>query len=264
MALTPTRRPRGVTLMSVAAGCAIATLVLHASPGAGLSESLSHDLTRIFASPDLNAHGFGPARWLADAHGVYLTVEPSASNANWREVVRYDAASGAREVMISAKALTPPDATEPLAIENYEFSPDQSHVLIFTNSRKVWRQNTRGDFWVLDRPAAAAGKPALRKLGGDAPASMLMFAKFSPDGRRVAYVREHNLYVEDVASGAITPLTSDGSPTLINGTSDWVYEEELNLRDAFRWSPDSSRVAYWHFDSKGVGTFALINNTAGL
>src|SRR5262249_29650513 len=107
---------------------------------------------------------------------------------------------------------------------------------------------------------------ALRKLGGNVQPGTLMFAKFSPDGRRVAYVRENNLYVEDISTptGAITPLTSDGSATLINGTTDWVYEEELDLRAAFEWSPDSARIAYWHFDASGVGSFALVDYTSGL
>ena len=66
-----------------------------------------------------------------------------------------------------------------------------------------------------------------------------MFAKFSPDGLKVAYVRENNVYVEDLATHSVRALTSDGSADIINGTSDWVNEEELDIRDAFRWSPDS-------------------------
>ena len=65
-----------------------------------------------------------------------------------------------------------------------------------------------------------------------------MYATFSPDGMQVAYVRAGNLYVEDLNTGAIRALTTDGSETLINAAGDWVYEEELNLRQAFRWSPD--------------------------
>jgi dipeptidyl-peptidase-4 len=91
-----------------------------------------------------------------------------------------------------------------------------------------------------------------------------MFAKFSPDGKRVAYVRAHDIYVEDLASGKIRALTTGGSETLINGTSDWVYEEELGVRDAFRWSEDGRSIAYWQFDSTGVQQFALINDTAAL
>ena len=91
-----------------------------------------------------------------------------------------------------------------------------------------------------------------------------MFAKFSPDATRVAYVRANDLYVERLADGAIAQLTSDGSPTTINGTSDWVYEEELGIRDGFRWSPDGRSIAYWQFDTTGVGVFSLINDTDAL
>jgi dipeptidyl-peptidase-4 len=92
---------------------------------------------------------------------------------------------------------------------------------VFTNSKKVWRQNTRGDFWALELATWR-----LTKLGGsDAKPSTLMFAKFSPDGNRVAYVRENNLYVQNLGDGRITQLTRDGSRTIINGTFDWVYED---------------------------------------
>jgi dipeptidyl-peptidase-4 len=148
----------------------------------------------------------------------------------------------------------------PLAVEDYSVSPDGKQLLVFTNSQKVWRENTRGDFWALD---LASGSP--RKLGGAAAKpSTLMFAKFSPDGGRVAYVRENNLYVENLADGGITQLTRDGSRTVINGTFDWVYEEELGLRDGFRWSPDGKRIAYWQLDALGVRDFLLINNTDSL
>ncbi|MEK7667111.1 MAG: S9 family peptidase, partial [Gemmatimonadota bacterium] len=104
-----------------------------------------------------------------------------------------------------------------------------------------------------------------RKLGGPAARpSTLMFAKFSPDGRRVGYVREFNLYVEDLSTGRVVQLTRDGSRTTINGTFDWVYEEELGLRDGWRWSPNGEAVAYWQLDASGVRDFALINNTDSL
>lgn len=254
--------PQRVRMVAVSAlgVLALGGLPFASSETSGLSEGLSHDLTRIFASTDLNGRYFGPAQWDQGASaGTYLTVEPAASN-HGQDLVRYDAASGRREVAIAASALIPSGAAEPLPIEQYTFSPDKSQALIFTNSRKVWRQNTRGDYWIFN----LSTKSLVRKLGGDAPASSLMFAKFSPDGTRVAYVRANNLYVEDIAGGAITPLTTDGSPTLINGTSDWVYEEELDLRDAFRWSPDGTRIAYWHFDASGVGAFSLVNDTAAL
>src|SRR5439155_6219407 len=143
-------------------------------------------------------------------------------------------------------ALTPKGATAPLDVQDYSWSPDGRMLLVFTNTKPVWRLNTRGDYWVLDRKSGG-----LRQLGGrEAKPSTLMFAKFSPDGGRVAYVREHDLYVERLegAAPAITRLTRDGSPTRINGTFDWVYEEEFSLRDGFRWSPDGARIAYWQLD----------------
>ena len=88
-----------------------------------------------------------------------------------------------------------------------------------------------------------------------------MFATFSPCGNKVAYVKSNNLYVQDVHTFKITPLTHDGSPTLINGTFDWVYEEEFRLRKGFRWSPDSKSIAFWQIDQSAVRVVNLINNT---
>lgn len=225
-------------------------VTLHAQLPADLDAMLG----RIFASQDFRPKSFGPARWLNEGTS-YTTVEPS-SISGARDIVRYDAATGARQVMVSAAQLKPQGADKPLTIDDYSWSAGGKRLLLFTNTKKVWRLNTRGDYWVLDRDS---GK--LRKLGGEVAPSSLMFAKFSPDGGRVAYVQSHNLFVEDLESGRITPLTSDGTDTIINGTSDWVYEEELGIRDGFRWSPDGKSIAYWHFDSSGVGSFPLSNDT---
>src|SRR4029077_527624 len=105
----------------------------------------------------------------------------------------------------------------------------------------------------------------LTKIGGDAKPSTLMFAKLSPDRARVGYVRENNLYVEPVDGGpATTKLTNDGSSEVINGTFDWVYEEEFDCRDGWRWSPDSKRIAFWQVDATRIRNFLLINNTDSL
>ena len=219
--------------------------------------ALDAQIARIFEQSAYALPRFGPARWL-DAT-TYTTVE-RAGGGGW-DIVRYDAASGARSVLVPAARLTPRGGA-PLDIDDYQWSADGNRLLIFTNTRKVWRLNTRGDYWVIDLAAGEGGR--LTKLGGTAPEASLMFAKFSPDATRVAYVRANNIYVERLADHRITPLTSDGSETIINGTSDWVYEEELGIRDAFRWSPDGASIAYWHFDSSGVEMFTLINNTDAL
>lgn len=216
-------------------------------------------LQRIFASRDFFGQRFGPARWLATGE-AYTTLELAVGGGT--DIVRYDAASGARTVLVPAARLIPGGASEAIDVEDYSWSPDGKRLLVFTNSQRVWRENTRGDFWVLD-----LGSWRLRKLGGTAAKpSTLMFAKFSPDGGRVAYVRERDLYVERIDGGApaITRLTRDGSATRINGTFDWVYEEEFSLRDGFRWSPDGRRIAYWQLDVGGVRDFTLIDDTDSL
>lgn len=208
----------------------------------------------MYASEDFEVKYFGPARWLDDG-AFYTTVEPSAAVKDAQDIVRYQTANGKREVLVSAAKLIPAGDKVPLAFENYAWSKDKSRLLLYTNSAPVWRLRTRGDYWVLDLQSGA-----LRKLGGDAPTSSLMFAKFSPDGTKVAYVRGNNIYVQEISTGRIAQLTHDGSQTIINGTSDWVYEEELDVRDAFRWSPDGRRIAYWQFDTSGVEIFKLLYN----
>jgi dipeptidyl-peptidase-4 len=214
---------------------------------------------RIFASPEFFAQGFRGARW-RPGMDAFTRLERSASNQDWRDLVQYDAESGRRTVVLAATRLIPRGESSPIEVEDYTWSPDGKRLLIYTNSERVWRENTRGDYWLVD---LAGGVP--RKLGGArAKPSTLMFATFSPDGGRVAYVRENNLYVEDLATGRITALTTDGSRTIINGTFDWVNEEEFGLRDGFRWSPDGRRIAYWQLDASGERDFLLINDTDSL
>jgi len=236
-------------------------LVLSLSPRLQAQQTDPSVLTleRIFSSKDFAPEQLGRVRWL-EKDAAYVKLEADSTTPGGSSLVRYDAATGKRDVWVPAARLVPPGDSMPLTVEDYSVSPDKRRLLIFTNSEKVWRENTRGDFWSLDLSTWQ-----LRKLGGaEAKPSTLMFAKFSPDGGRVAYVRENNLYVEDLGTGAITQLTRDGSRTIINGTFDWVYEEELNLRDGFRWSPDGSRIAYWQLDASGVRDFLLINNTDSL
>ncbi|MGA7920504.1 MAG: S9 family peptidase [Candidatus Acidiferrales bacterium] len=241
-------------LMQASLSAVCAVLIFSAPAQAQISPESDQLLHRMYASTDFKVKTFGPALWL-DEGTFYTTVEASAVVKDSQDIVRYETASGKREVLVSASKLIPAGASNPLAIESYAWSKDKSRLLIYTNSARVWRRNTRGDYWVLNLQSGT-----LRKLGGGAAPSSLMFAKFSPDASKVAYVRANNIYIEDVASGVITQLTRDGSATTINGTSDWVYEEELDLRDAFRWSPDGKHIAYWQFDTSEVGIFELLYN----
>ncbi len=211
-------------------------------PSGPAAETPALTVDRIFGGRDFASEGYS-ARWRSTG-SQYVTVDRSSS------LIGHDAASGRSEVLLPAADLQ----AAALSIEGYEESADRSKVLIYTNSRRVWRQNTRGDYWVLER-----GSNSLRKLGGDAAPSTLMFAKFSPSGRQVAYVRERNVYVEDLEDRSIRCLTRTEDPRVINGTADWVYEEEFELRDGFSWSPKGDCIAYWQVDSRGVPEFPLLS-----
>ena len=184
---------------------------------------------------------------------------PSQGAPGGQDLVFHGAATGESRVLVASRHLVPGGEGPPLSIEDYQWSHDGACLLIYTSSKRVWRARTRGDYWVFD-----VNSRQLERLGGDAAPSTLMFATFSPVDHRVAYVRERNLYVEDWRNGSIVPLTSDGSEHVINGTFDWVYEEEFRLRNGFRWSPDGERIAYWQIDTREVGVFHLIDNLAGL
>ena len=189
----------------------------------------------------------GDINWTKDGTGYY-----EISNG---DIVLVTLPKNERKTVVSRNLLMP-KGTYPLNVKSFVLSADGTKALIYTNSKKVWRYETRGDYWMAD---ISANK--LTQIGKNRPASSLMFAKISPDASKVAYVSGHNLYVEDIASGAVKALTTDGTDRLINGTFDWVYEEEFDCRDGFRWSPDGTSIAYWQIDARKIKNFLMINNT---
>ena len=214
-------------------------------------------LKSIFTDRDFSSKGFS-ARWSRDG-SQYTYLKDSEDENKGKEIRVYNVSGDKDSVLVKASELFKPGTQKQIPIEGYSFSRDRSLVMIYTNSKRVWRRNSRGDYWVLDRSSGE-----LRKLGGESLASTLQFAKFSPDGKKVAYVRERNIYVEDLLDHSIEALTKTKSKDIINGTADWVYEEELGVRDGFRWSPESDAIAYWQFNEKGVRKHTMIDNVSGL
>jgi dipeptidyl-peptidase 4 len=186
-------------------------------------------------------------QWLSDGSG-YRDVSED-------EIIQVALPSNQPKVIVSKSELTPAGGS-PLSIRSYTMSSAGDKVLIYTNTKRVWRYDTRGDYWVFDLTSKS-----LKQLGKGLPASSLMFAKFSPDGKSVGYVSNHNVYAEDLQSGNIKALTKDGTDRVINGTFDWVYEEEFDCRDGFRWSDDSKSIAYWQLDARKIRNFLMINTT---
>ena len=194
--------------------------------------------------------------WLPDGDHYSQTEKNSQGT---YDIVSYSAANDQRSILIPAQQLINPATGKQIIVWNMEFDASGRKVLLFTNTRKVWRLHTRGDYWVLDMTTGR-----LQQLGVGLPEARLMFAKFSPQGDRVAYVCLNNIYVEELATGKRTALTTDGNDEIVNGTFDWVYEEEFGCRDGFRWSPDGKTIAYWQSDTKGTGWFPIINNVDSL
>ena len=188
------------------------------------------------------AQGPKGIHWTTDGSGYY--------ESDGGEIVLHSLPGDTKKVVIDKNKLKPQGASAALKVRNFFFSEDGKKVLIYTNSKRVWRYDTKGDYWLLD-----LGTGKLTQIGKSLPASSLMFAKFSPDATKVAYVSGHNIYVEDAASNKISQLTKDGTDRLINGTFDWAYEEEFGCRDGFRWSPDGKSIAYWQIDAYKIRNF---------
>jgi len=212
------------------------------------------NLNRIFTQEEFRTDDIRDMRWSQDG-SYYSRLEDSEDYEGFEDIVIYNTASGERTILVAAGDLVPGKGEDPLTIDDYDLQLDNGLVIIYTNSKRVWRRNTRGDYWVL-----TVNSGSLKQLGKFADPATLMFAKISPNGQKAAYVVKNDLYIEDIEESKIQRLTIDGSETSINGTSDWVYEEEFSLRNGFRWSPDSKKIAFWHLDADSVGTFFMMNN----
>ncbi|MBC7904802.1 MAG: DPP IV N-terminal domain-containing protein [Gemmatimonadaceae bacterium] len=187
-------------------------------------------------------------KWAADGNSYFKS--------EGGDITKYTMPANTKSVFIGRDKLKPEGLQKNLTVRNFYFDATEQQVLLYTNTKKVWRLDTRGDYWLYN-----VKDGSLKQLGKSLPASSMMFAKFSPDGKSVAYVSNYNLYVEDLAGGQIKQLTKDGNRKLINGTFDWVYEEEFFCRDGFRWSPDSKQLAYWQIDAKSTKDYLMVNNT---
>ena len=225
---------------------ALCLLLVTAVPDAHAQQRLTLDA--IHASNTFAQQGFQGGRW-AESGPVVTYVERTDDGT---DLISYNIETDAREVLIDGSNLIAPDTGEKIAIEDYAYGPGGDRVLLYADSERVWRLNTKGYYYVLNVASGDVMPLADRSKG------FQMFAKLSPDGQRAAFVRNRNLFVVDLTTGAETALTTDGADgTIINGTSDWVYEEEFGLRDGWRWSPDGRYVAFVQLDETNVRDFAM-------
>jgi len=216
------------------------------------SNSAFLDIDRIY-SDEFTPKYEREIQWIEDGD-AYVIIEKSSSMDGADELVRYESKSQKKSTYVAAENLKTDYGS--LGVESFSLSPDGTKVLIFTNSSRVWRSNTKGDYWIYD-----LASKKLTQVGADFKASSLLFAKFSSDNKYLFYVHDFDIYRENAETHEIEQLTFDGNGDIINGTFDWVYEEEFGKRDGFSMSPQNSNLAFWHLDASDTGVFYMINNT---
>ena len=230
-------------------------LLLVAAPSSHAQQALDAlSLDAIHASDRLSPDPFEGGRW-AEQGPVITFIEPD-STTDATHLIRYNLETEDRERLIDGTNLRADDVDRLLTIEDYQYSADGSKVLIFTDAVRVWRYKTKGYYYVYNLEQQTLTPVAARDAGYQ------MFAKFSPSATKVAFVRERNLYVKNLETGSETALTTDGADgSMINGTFDWVYEEEFGLRDGFAWSPDGTYIAFFKLDESDTREFAMTDYT---
>ncbi|MDU0370676.1 S9 family peptidase [Hymenobacter endophyticus] len=167
------------------------------------------------------------------------------------DLVQNDVTTGQPvQTLVAGQDLKLPGQTQPLQVDGYSFNADESSILFSTDTEPIYRRSSKSYFFVYDR--------ASKKLTPLSAGGKQLYATFSPDGKRVAFVRDNNLYVTDLATMRETAVTTDGVLNkIINGGTDWVYEEEFSFAQGFQWSPDSRYVAYYTFDESQVPEYNM-------
>ena len=171
----------------------------------------------------------------------YSTIEKTEDG---QEIIKYQFKNG-KKVRILFKSA---DFEIP-KIGKYTFSENEKQLLLATETKSIYRYSSKSVYYIYDIHNDKISKLSDKKV---------MYANFSPQGDKVAYVLDNNLFIKDIKSGTITQVTSDGKKNhIINGASDWVYEEEFALVRSFEWAPDGEHIAYYKFDETHVKEFSM-------
>lgn len=155
------------------------------------------------------------------------------------------------KIIVRTSQLVPEGEKESISIDEYEFSPDETKILIATNTEQIYRHSSISDYYIWDTLS--------KKLTKLSNGGKQRLASFSPKGNKVAFVRDNNLFIKDIVSGKEDQITTDGLVNnIIYGTTDWVYEEEFSFTKAWFWSPDGDKLAYYRFDESKVKEYDLV------
>ncbi len=221
----------------------VSNLIVSASDG---TESLS--LEAIFGTQLFRTKTPQKGKW-QDGCFWYIGKDSVAGR---KHLLKYDPETRRTEIIINGDTFTSSDNDSLLTLEDFRLGSTGRYILLFTDTRPLWRQNTLGYYYIFERSSGRCFALADRKKG------LQMFAKFSPDDRQIVFVRNANLFLYDLDRKTEEILTTDGIlPDRLNGITDWVYEEEFNLRDGWMWSPDGGTIIFYQFDTTPIREFIM-------
>lgn len=211
-------------------------------------EKLPLSLQKLFLNTDFDEHPVENIEWLPNNEAFTYTEKNNGTGL--LDIYKHDLISGQNSLLISGEELK--IKTEIIKMSNYQWTHDGKYLLIEGPGKSIWRHSRQAPFYLLN-----VGTKEITALAENSP--YLRNVKLSPDGSMVGYVRNHNIFVVDLSSGFERAITNDGTGDILNGEFDWVYEEEFGLADAWRWSPDSKKIAFWQLDQTRVKEFNLID-----
>lgn len=187
--------------------------------------------------------------WMNDGR-YYSSMVPDEQHKVY-DIVKYDVTTGKPvSTIIEGENLVPAGSNQPIQYDDYTFSSDEQKVLFSTDTEQIYRRSSKANFYIYDI--------ASKKLTKLSDGGKQMYASFSPDAKRVAFARENNMFVTDLSNMQETQITTDGKfNSIINGYSDWVYEEEFSFAKGFHWSPDGKKIAFYTFDEANVPEFNM-------
>ncbi|PIO48599.1 MAG: S9 family peptidase [[Chlorobium] sp. 445] len=208
------------------------------------AQEKSFTLEEIFKSRKLLPRFVQGFNWFSGT--TYAAIEADEATKTV-SIVLVNALSGEKEVLARSEDLK--FLGRPIDFAHFEISSDKEHILL-TGALPARRLKTGGEVYLYSRKTNLVTK--LSRIKGD-----YEIVKLSPDGKKVGYVRNKNLFVYDIATGRETQLTRDGNANILNGVFDWVYEEEFSIIDGWQWSPDSKHIAFWRLDQSQVPEFKI-------
>jgi len=214
-------------------------------------ETAKLSIEDIYYAGTFRGQSIRSVEWRPDGKAFTFTRQNPATKQ--LDIYQHDVKSGANTLLVAGADLKAED--KPIGLSRYSWTHDGTYLLLVGKVTQIWRHSTQAPHYLYH----VKSKRLLPLANG---ADNLRNVKLSPDSKKVGYVQDHNIYTYDLESGQIVAITTDGTRDVLNGEFDWVYEEEFGLADAWRWSPDGAKIAFWQIDQTRVKEFHLIDQMA--